>query len=186
MKLSVVLLMVLIAGTACEPDWEQPYESFLIPAGQHSKGVDLQFLQSDELSFYAIFDESAKYESLTEENQWDINKLIGFADCNAHHHQNSARFGWRWLKDSLEIMAYCYVDGERLTEKVGTVELNKPSLYQIKLTDEFYSFTLNDLPTVSIPRKKPCDQGAYYMLWPYFGGDEVAPHDINIRLKLNW
>lgn len=22
-----------------------------------------------------------------------------------------------------------------------------------------------------------------YILWPYFGGDETAPHDIKIRLK---
>ena len=23
-----------------------------------------------------------------------------------------------------------------------------------------------------------------YLLWPYFGGDEVAPHDITIKVKL--
>lgn len=185
MKPFAILSILLVIWTGCEPDWEEPYETFIIPEGKHSKGVDLQFLQTDNLTFQAIFDESAIYKSKIEENQWDINKLLGFADCNSHHHENSARFGWRWLNDSLEIMAYCYADGERITEKVGNLELNEPGYFQIQLTEDTYLFTLNTLPTVNIIRENICQQGSYYMLWPYFGGDEVAPHDIKIKLKVN-
>jgi len=28
-----------------------------------------------------------------------------------------------------------------------------------------------------------CNVGYYYRLWPYFGGDETAPHDITIHMR---
>lgn len=179
-----IIVTIFLAG--CEPEWEDPYETFVLPKGKHATGTKLQFLQANELSFYVIFDESAIYNSTVPENQWDINKLVGFADCNSHHHTNSARFGWRWLNDSLEIHAYCYVDSERISEKIGTLELNTPGYFNIKLTDTTYRFTFNGHPTVEIPRHKTCDRGEYYMLWPYFGGDEVAPHDITIKVRMSY
>lgn len=185
MKQAIILSVLVVTIAGCEPEWEDPYEQFIIPKGKHSQGIDLQFLQSNVLSFQAIFNETAIYESKIPENQWDINKLLGFADCNSHHHQHSARFGWRWLDDNLEIFAYCYADGERMSEMIGILDLNKPGDFRLELTDDAYVFTLNHFPAVTMPRKNTCDKGAYYMLWPYFGGDEVAPHDIDIRLKIS-
>lgn len=176
------ILLFLISG--CEPEWPDPYTTFIIPAGEHSAGVDIQLLQVDELKFQAVFDESAIYTSQLAENQWDINKLMGFSDCNSHHHENSARFGWRWLDDQLEIMAYCYVNGERISEKIGELPLNTPGKFSLKLKADSYSFSFDSYPIVEIPRQNTCDKGAYYMLWPYFGGDETAPHEIRIRIQV--
>jgi hypothetical protein len=161
---------------------------FLLTACQLEKigPFKVQSLITDEVNFVAIFDESAIYTSVIDENQYDVNKLLGFSDCSSQHHEHSARFGWRWLDDDLEILAYCYVSGERIVEYVGSVELNQESTYQIRLENDSYVFQLDHYPEVVIQRDKPCDKGFYYMLWPYFGGDETAPHNIEIQISLRY
>ncbi|WP_420577662.1 hypothetical protein [Ekhidna sp.] len=178
-SLIVALAIMLFA---CEPALEDPYENFIIPAGKHDNGWKMQSLQSKTLNFTAIFDQSAIYETVTTENQHDINKLMGFSDCNSMHHENSARFGWRWLAGKLEIHAYAYVNGERITEYIGDVELDEPTSYQLQITDDHYVFYLQGYDPVRIKREATCSKGLYYMLFPYFGGDEVAPHNILIQI----
>ncbi len=187
MKLiTLATLIVAIFGCfSCEPTFEY-FEVFVIPEGKHEGNHKVQMLQDTQLKFSAIFDSSAIYTALTEENQWDTHKLMGFADCNSHHHENSARFGWRWVENHLEIMAYCYANGERIIEKVGNISLNTKNDFTIELQDDAYYFILNNETPVSIVRSRPCTKGAYYMLFPYFGGNEVAPHDVTIRIKQNY
>ncbi|MEP1033539.1 hypothetical protein [Ekhidna sp.] len=183
-KLLATLLVTLLLAAlfSCEPALEDPYENFVIPSGKHDNGWKMQSLQSKTLSFSAIFNQSAIYETQTQENQHDINKLMGFADCNSNHHQNSARFGWRWLEGKLEIHAYAYVNGERRTELIGIVDLDQAFDYQLQLTNDHYVFYLQGYDLVKIERNAPCTRGLYYMLYPYFGGDETAPHDILIQV----
>jgi len=177
------ILMILAASFwGCEPEINEPFEAFVIKAGKHNSVTRAQFLQSSTLKFNAIFNESAIYNSKDPINQHDTNKLMGFADCNVHHHVNSARFGWRWLNDQLEILAYCYFKNERQIKLVGVVELNQAYEYNITLHDNTYEFNLEGFSTVIMPRESKCKVGAYYMLFPYFGGDEVAPQDIEIKI----
>ncbi len=171
---------------ACEPQWEEPYEVFVISKNTHGSFDGVQFLQSKTLRFTAVFDESAVYTSDTEENQHDVNKLLGFADCNSHHHKHSARFGWRWLEDQLEILAYSYVNGERIIKPVGFVGINESNDYRITLTKDEYEFQLGSFPVVTVDRESDCEKGAYYMLFPYFGGNETAPHDITIKILIKY
>ncbi len=177
-------MLLLFSLLACETSYYEPYQLFVLPEGKHSKVSKVQTLQSDVLSFKAIFDETAIYTSTSDENQHDTNKLLGFSDCNSHHHDHSARFGWRWLDGQLEILAYAYVSGERIIEPIGPISLNEPSNFTLTLHDNAYVFTVNDHPEVRIARDRPCYRGIYYMLWPYFGGNEVAPHDITIKLLI--
>ncbi|MGB3464883.1 MAG: hypothetical protein WBA74_06430 [Cyclobacteriaceae bacterium] len=178
-----LLLFFASLFIACEEPQTELYEDFIIAEGKHAASQRPELLQATELKFTAVFDHSAVYESRLKENQHDVNKLLGFSDCNAHHHDDSARFGWRWLNDQLEILAYVYVNGTRIVEPVGTVPLNEPSTYNLKMTESSYVFTLNEEPAVVIDRENDCDKGLYYMLLPYFGGDERAPHDILIRVQ---
>jgi hypothetical protein len=178
----LLTILVLAMFFSCEPALEDPFENFIIPAGKHADIWKLQSLQSKTLSFSAIFDQSAIYEAAMAENQHDIHKLLGFSDCNSTHHDNSARFGWRWLDGKLEIHAYVYVNGERITQYIGDVELNQPVDYQLQITEDQYVFYLQGHSPVRMTRKAPCSKGLYYMLFPYFGGDEVAPHDILIQI----
>ncbi|MEM9337771.1 MAG: hypothetical protein AAGA66_03525 [Bacteroidota bacterium] len=181
-KIIALILMVML--TACEKALVEPYENFILPAGKHSGSFPFQSLQSTSLKFKAVFNESAIYQTGLKENQHDINKLMGFSDCNAHHHENSARFGWRWLDGQLEIHAYTYTNGERNTEFVGNVELDRAYEYHIELNENSYDFYLQDVGTITMRRSKFCSTGLYYMLYPYFGGNEKAPHDITIQVRM--
>ena len=167
---------------SCEPKWEEPFEKFTIPAGEHYSTYRVELLEEHTLNFQAKFDETVVYQTITEENQYDINKLFGFSDCNSHHQEHSARFGWRWVSDSVEIFVYSYVNSERISELIGKTVPYQVDDYQILLTDSAYVYRFNS-SEIGIRREHACSQGAYYLLFPYFGGDETSPHDINIYIK---
>src|SRR5207237_2688590 len=48
-------------------------------------------VETSEMKFVVKFDSSPIYQTKFSENQYDINKLFGFSDNNADHHQFSAR-----------------------------------------------------------------------------------------------
>ena len=80
--------------------------------------------------------------------------------------KNSARFGWRWIDGKIDIIAYCYTSGERTIEKIGETSPNIRDYYEIGLTDTEYVFKFNTTE-YRVPRNKPCDKGAYYLLFPF-------------------
>ena len=185
-------LCTLLLGTAfmlsifsCE-EKEPLTQIFVIQQGKHYANPRLfQSLQSNALSFKATFDETAMYEFQERSFQDSKNKLLGFSDCNSSHHENSARFAWQWYNGRLEIYAYCYVQGQRKERFIGSVSLNESNDYELALTDTDYVFRLNDLEPVQIERTEKCNTGAYYMLWPYFGGTLPAPHDVSISIEID-
>ena len=135
-----------------------------------------------ELRFIAKFDSTAIYTTVNPGNQDDINKLYGFADNNATHHKYSARFGWRWSKSALRLFGYVYNHGVLDSKELGTVEIGKENNCSIKITPSAYHFLLNG-KIDSLPRMSTTLNAQGYKLYPYFGGDEVAPHTINIFIK---
>lgn len=176
-------IMLVASLTACEPGPDLT-RSFTIKEGEHySSSHYPEMLQQNTLAFQATFGESAVYNFSDAALQTNKNKLLGFSDCNARHHENSARFAWQWFNDRLEIFAYCYVDGIRVESFIGPVSLHIPASYRIELREDSYVFSLNDFSPVSIKRGNVCQRGMYYLLWPYFGGSTSAPHDITIKIK---
>jgi len=160
------------------------YHEYIVKEGTHfSKGKTLDELTSSVLTYDVIFNETAIY-SIGSVNQFDVNKLFGFSDCNNNHQVNSARFGWRWNNNQLEILSYTYVNGIRDFELLSVIELNKSYRFSIQLTESNYFFKIDDvLEATSFERGGACSKGFYYMLFPYFGGDIVAPHDISVFMK---
>ena len=182
---SLLLTILSLFFVSCE-EKESLSKIFVIQEGEHySSPRLLQTLQSNILDFTAIFNESAIYQFQEESFQDSKNKLLGFSDCNSTHHENSARFAWQWYNGRLEIYAYCYVKGERKERFIGSVNLNEPNHYQLIIADRNYIFRLNDQEPVHIERATECDMGAYYMLWPYFGGRLPAPHDVSISIEID-
>lgn len=178
--LSVVMLM------SCEEEADLS-RAFVVKEGDHYATPRLtQSLQSNTLSFTATFDESAIYHFEDQAFQDSKNKLLGFSDCNSLHHENSARFAWQWYNGQLEIFAYCYVNGTREEKFIGTVNINEANRYRLTVTNDTYVFQLNHQESVSIARGNTCDKGLYYMLWPYFGGQIPAPHDVSIKIKIDY
>lgn len=156
-------------------------KNYTIKKGNHHSTQSIAKLASNQLKFRAHFDSSAIYTTIEKSNQADINKLYGFSDCSSSHHTNSARFGWRWTGENLEIHAYTYVDGERNAKYITSVAFDKAFDYSLIAFSDQYQFTVND---ITIFMERNCsDSGPGYILYPYFGGDETAPHDITILIE---
>ena len=139
-------------------------------------------LKTSSLAFIVIFDSSAIYTTTKPENQTDINKLFGFSDNNAAHHQYSARFGWRWSDNALRLFAYTYNAGMRSFKELGKIETGAENECSIAIYEDKYIFSLNGSKT-AMARASTTEDAEGYKLYPYFGGDESAPHDIFIWLK---
>jgi hypothetical protein len=159
------------------------FTPYTIKKGQHfTDSNPYQPVDVTELKFAVQFDSSAIYQSILPENQYDINKLYGFADNNSQHQQFSARFGWRWSEGALRLFAYVYNDGTVTSQELGPVRIGIPIICSIKVTGNVYLFSVDERE-VRLPRTSTTSTGKGYQLYPYFGGDEVAPHDITILIK---
>jgi hypothetical protein len=169
-------LFALLLLSACSAD------QYVIEEGKHSSTTKATLVSGSSMFFEAIFDESAIYETVDASNQADINKLMGFSDCTSHHHSNSARFGWRWYDDELQIHAYTYANGTRSYELLGSVEVDTIDSYRIEIDADRYLFTF-DGTTTEMDRGCSSSSSIKYQLYPYFGGDETAPHDITIQVE---
>ena len=184
--LLTVICLLVIGG--CKPESPETPPTpvtvvYTIRAGEHSADkTDFAFTAKTSLQFSVIFDNSAIYKSKDTVNQHDINKLYGFSDCGYQHNTASARFGWNWRNDSLRIYAYCYRNGERVSEELGTVELNKAVDYQLSIIGSNYVFTFKGKETLIARGCSIVESNQRYRLYPYFGGDEAAPHTITISI----
>jgi hypothetical protein len=139
-------------------------------------------VETPEMKFIVKFDSTAIYQTASAENQYDINKLYGFSDNNADHHQFSARFGWRWSNNALHLFAYVYNNAAVISRELAIVDIGKEISCSIQVTSSSYLFSVNGV-TERMPRMATTANGKGYQLYPYFGGDEVAPHDVHIWIR---
>jgi hypothetical protein len=162
-------------------------ETYTIKKSEHSSGLSFwpQILKQKMFKRFK-FDSSCEYD-LKDVDQFDINKLFGWSQL--YHQHNSCRLGWTWnlKKKKMEIYAYCYVNGKRLNEYICDVDLDTWYCGQIWLENGNYYFrVLSDkkdeiLGYASIPYGFKVNAG--YLLKPYFGGNESAPHEMKIFLE---
>lgn len=157
---------------------------YTIRQGQHYCDDNIYTeIQTAELKFSVIFDSSAIYQTKDPENQRDINKLFGFSDNESQHHLFSARFGWRWSNDTLRLFSYVYSNGELFYEEMGTLQIGSEYNCSIGVYDSTYKFRLNDYEVIMPRTAASMTIAKGFKLYPYFGGDEPAPHDIRILIK---
>jgi hypothetical protein len=156
---------------------------YTIPAGkQYCDQNNFLPVKFQQLTFIVKFDSSAIYKTRKAENQDDINKLFGFSDNNATHQQFSGRFGWRWSDDALRLFAYNYNNGNRSFKELATIEIGRQYTCSITVAGSEYIFAVNGVET-KMPRQSTTTLAEGYQLYPYFGGDETAPHDIFIWIE---
>ncbi|ARS34898.1 hypothetical protein [Pontibacter actiniarum] len=186
---SAVLLGSLLS--ACETITEvapatseqghEPVVYTIRKGGHYSDKNSYRKVSTSRIKFEVTFNSTAVYTTVAANNQADINKLYGLSDCNSSHHTNSARFGWRWYNNRLELLAYTYLNQQWDYKVLGEVAIGKPLVCELRMEEGQYTFVL-DGHEVVMPRA--CNgPGDGYQLYPYFGGDEVAPHDIQIEIK---
>jgi hypothetical protein len=160
------------------------FTKYTIPKGAHyAAGNAYKTVEATALKFVVKFDSSAIYQSVTEENQFDINKLYGFSDNKAAHHSFSARFGWSWTAGALRLYGYVYNGGKVSSKEIAVVPIGQEIVCAIQVTATTYQFLVNGDMVASLERKAETPKAQGYLLYPYFGGDEVAPHDVNIWIK---
>lgn len=181
----VAVCLVTACTSSIEPsklNIKNSYTTYTINAGEQYSDNNEILLLSDisEMKFLVKFDSSAIYTAVDSVNQFDINKLYGFSDNNTFHHDNSARIGWRWNNNQLELFGYIYNNTVRSSMFISAVSLNTEITCSIKIIGDKYNFTV-DSKTIEMPRTSTISSG--YKLFPYFGGDEFAPHTIKILIK---
>ncbi len=158
---------------------------YTIEEGNHyANGKHFPLYRGKGVSFTAIFDSSAIYNFTDVRTKYDQNTLYGFADNGQDHRNFSARFGWRWFNNELQIAAYTFNFSDSTILEIGSVPLNAPSTYAIAVKGDHYDFTLNGR-TTSLPRASTTSTAGYYKLLPYFGGDAVAPQTVTIQIQEN-
>ena len=164
-------------------DNKDVFTEYKIAKGEHSSDKSGYMpVTITQLNLIVRFDNSAIYSTVLAENQQDINKLYGFSDNDGEHQQYSARLGWNWNNNALHILAYCYNNGVRDAQEITTIPIGTDVSCSISVTGNVYVFTVNGV-TVKMPRTATTTAAKGYKLYPYFGGDETAPHDIKILIK---
>ena len=98
----------------------------------------------------------------------DSNKIFGInKDLFSHHHKNSFRISWITTEDNLiKFVRYNYINGEKQSEILKET---------YKEGDEV--IITNTLPYKIFMGRK---------LFPYYGGDCFAPHDIKLKVKIKY
>lgn len=167
------------------------FTRYTIQAGAHE--CDQRAVKSvsgTSMNFTVKFDSTAIYPAvITDYNHaYDVNKLWGFSEGLSNQY-NSARIGWRWLNDRLELLAYVYIRGTLLRDPVSydpplikTVAIGSEVTCSIAVSGSNYIFTV-DGTVVSTPRGTTSSRYSGYQQYPYFGGNLTAPHLINIFIK---
>jgi hypothetical protein len=164
---------------------------YTIPKGKHHSGYIFKpHIKKRFLEHQIRFDNTSTY-FFSDEDQYDINKLFGLSF--GLHHNNSIRFGWRstgGYSNQVEILSYTYKDGKNIKDYeddllITFVDIDKFYTYRIFIDD--YSYTLTILDDNKIKGRKVIQHNNLpfwgYHLYPYFGGNKKAPHDINLHFK---
>ena len=188
---NLIILSICIGGflSGCNKSGEEfsgsaspQFKTYLIKTGEHfSDQNPYSEIETSLLKFVVKFDSSALYVTSLPENQYDINKLYGFSDNDANHHQYSARIGWGWSENALRLYAYVYNAGSIISKEITPVDIGSEIHCSIVISSANYIFQVNNSTEV-LPRAATTVKGKGYRLYPYFGGDETAPHDITMMI----
>ncbi len=130
-----------------------------------------------------IFSKNCIYK-FNDVDDFDINKLFGIS--LGFHHKNSIRFGWNVDGEKIAIYTYCYKFGERFMDKIVSVSVEKKYTFEIKNFKESYDLKIINESGQIVGWAnifKPETPNWGYRLFPYFGGNKTAPHDMEIKMK---
>jgi hypothetical protein len=192
-KLACILLTLLFSQCKKEKVEDIPAVQDSIPTNSNFKLYTIQqgrqycdqntikIVNLNRLQFDVIFDSTAIYSTLDPVNQYDINKLYGFSE-GINHQYNSARMGWRWSSDSLRLFGYVYNNGTRISEEISTISIGDTIPCSIQVIDSTYQFKVGN-KQIQLSRTAVGDSANGYQLYPYFGGDELSPQLIRIKIK---
>ncbi len=137
----------------------------------------------NKVDFVFRFLSDPSYIVSNKSDQKDTNKIFGISD-GWHHRIHSIRIGWRHNPD-IRQTTYCvyyYVDGKHYVEDLGPLRVNQDIYIRIEIEKGFYIVKTSE-KVVKIERTSKWFGPRYY-LYPYFGGQQVAPKQFKIKLNI--
>ena len=160
---------------------------FTIKKGKHNpKGIHFGFTFKNSVSFDVCFNDNCIYDPFPLPDTEDINKLCGFSTTIFHHIQ-SGRVGWRCVDNSgeIELVTYTYNSGERTISDQQVLAKVKPNVWFVVTIEDHethYEYILEYLGKIITNNdEKKYDWLPFkYLLYPYFGGNNAAPHDMTL------
>ena len=177
--------MVTLSAFACTKEVDDlGFRTYTIAEGEHSSGTFLNHPDNSRIVFDFMLDESAIYQTQVPENQSDVNKIYGMSDFGKIHQKYSIRLGWRYMRGNLELCWLRHEEGRHSSATIRTIEPNEIYSAVINITTFYYQIVI-DSDTTLVRRRPDGYWGMVrrYYLYPYFGGNEYAPHDITIKIK---
>jgi hypothetical protein len=178
-KFSLLLLITLISLSCTKDIVEDGFTVYRIEKGQHDSGNRVDVTTRETVAYEVQFTESCLYE-IPSDDSLDVNKLFGLSDASSHSN-HSARFGWRAKGNQIEIMTYVRRSGNIVTRPIGIVSPGQTACYTINILPDYYLFRFES--TIDTIRRTSQFNGMRYHLWPYFGGNNPAPHTMEIYMK---
>ena len=137
-------------------------------------------IQPRILKYRFMFTDSCRYD-IGENDQADVNKLFGIGYFPSHK-ITSVRVGWRWdiQAGKIELLAYYRWTYGMQFKPIGHVDTNQWINMEIIQTWEYHEINIQDMPKTTV-FIEPSPVG--YLLRPYFGGNQTAPHDMTIHME---
>jgi hypothetical protein len=194
--LALALLGLLLPATSRAGD----STTFLIKKGNHYDTnylVGLRALQvktrvDRTVSFRGYFYDNAAYTTSNPQNQSDWNKLMGITTNLIH--KNSIRLGWSWRppragdpnSGKMALGFYGYIRGQRISQEITRVPLRTWFDCVLRMHNGGLSVKVNGIEVKrdqSLGFSSVIPTMTWMLQTAYFGGDETAPHDINIRVE---
>ena len=180
-----ILLILFLTLFSCQREIDDlGFRTYIIPKGEHSSGTFINHPENSRIVFDFILDESAIYYTEVPENQSDVNKIYGMSDFGKIHQKYSIRLGWRYINGEIELCWLRHEEGRHSSATIRTIEPNEIYNAVINITTFYYQIVINSDTT--LVRRRPDGYWGLvrrYYLYPYFGGNEYAPHDITIKIK---
>ena len=183
-----VIFIIVITFSCTKKSFVHPvssapaYVAYLIRSGEHYTDLrPIKPVSVTEMNFFAKFNQSAIYQNTNPENQDDINKLWGFSE-GYNNQFNSARIGWGYSDGAIRLYGYVHNKGIRYSQEITSVLPDEEVYCSIKISGGNYIFSAKGI-NVTLPRGTTDSVARGFQQYPYFGGDETAPHDIVIFIK---
>ena len=189
MKSVLTLLLITLLFASCKKKVDGVvYKVYKISKHYSSHGVKSV---GNQLTGSAIFESSCIYDS---KGYDQVNKLVGISIDKVNPHNNSLRIGWRCLNasDSIELLAYYYIDEHRYEYAICSVKTDEAFDYTLSVLDGYsISITANGNLYQWSNINSVDGHGNNWMLYPYFGGQMEFPCSIygdkacEILIKVN-
>lgn len=161
---------------------------FTIKKGQHYNfGLWhlFPFCFSKNLFFTFKLSKECLFE-LKEADDYDVNKIFG-RSFGLDHHKDSVRIGWipSTHDGKYSLYLYWYNAGERDMKKICELDAEKEYAMRLDFFLDICCYEVfKETDVYSIHFVLPKRTFGQY-LFPYFGGNKTAPHDMKIKIELN-